>query len=334
LAKNSNYKWLAIFLIVGIVGYYAFSEGYLNVPSGGNNGGPSASPGTGQQVANPGDMQRVSKPLKLVVLDFHGGAAATGTTNSIDVYAADGKTAMESDLDLSAGAVTTGNSYMSGTELWIAYYYDTTIDEHMWWNIVVPEMTSGDADSLTTNQITLKAFSEPAATDLMVSGAGTTYADAEDLNTTGSSLDTGTFTYTWFITNDNTGFLESHDPVYGVDNKAIVWATVSGTGYEQVTLTGWDGAFSIGTTKYYYHTLAPNEISKWKVGNDYEPGYSGTGSFTFSYSATGYSNSTTAYTTLQLYIEVYSDVPYMKEQVDYGPYNFALAETTVEIMDV
>lgn len=282
------------------------------------------------KTTDPSDLTAVTKQLKLVVNDKHGGAPATGTTNSIDIYREDGENTWETDLDLSSGAVTTGLSYKSNTVLYIQYYYDTTIDEYMWWKVTVPEMTKADAESLTANTISLEAFSSPAATDLMHIGT-TAYADGANLNVTGTTNDTGTFQYSWSITTSGTGFISSYDPIYDTTGKAVLWASLTGTGYETVSLTGWDAQFTLGSTKYYYKTLADSQVSKWAIGNTYKDGYDGADSFSFAYNAVGLSGNSTV---LQVTLSLYADVNYMKENGAWGPYVFTLCESTVNFLQL
>lgn len=320
--KISGAMLIAVIAIVAVVAI-AYQQGYLGgvVP-----GAPSPSPPVPAQ-----GMVDVTKQLKLVVLDKHGGAAATGTTDAINIYDSTGKNTLETGLDLSSGTVTSANTYASGTVIYVRYYYDTTIDEYMWWKVTVPKMSAADAESLTTNAITLFAFSSPAFTDSMMDGAGNTYTNNAVLNTTGSSNDVGTFTYSYYVSADNTGFISSYDPTYDVQLQPVIWATLSGTGYETISLTGFDGGFEKGTTMYYYKVIPDDSITKWKVGNTYQ--LSGAGATTFGYNAVGYSNSTTAYATLTVYLKLYSNPAYMQTYGSYGPYAFTGESTAVRFED-
>lgn len=284
-------------------------------------------PGTDpQQSVDTSDLVSVTKQVKLVISDKHGGAPATGTTDSIDIYKEDKESTWETDLDLSSGTVTTAKTYPSGTTMYIRYYYDTTIDEYMWWKVTVPKMNRVDAESATTQTMNLEAFSEPAATDLLHLGT-TAKADAGNINVTGSTYDTGTLKYSWSITNDNTGFISSYDPTYGKTFKAILWGSLTGTGYETCSLSGWDGSFTLGSTRYYYDILSDSEVSKWaKTSTGYVEGYEGEGVKTFTYDVTGYTGNAT---TLQLTLSLYADYNYMLDHGAWGPYVFTLCESTL-----
>ena len=101
-----------------------------------------------------------------------------------------------------------------------------------------------------------------------------------------------------------------------------------GTNYENVILTGFDGAYEKGSSMYYYHVLDPTEISKYKVGNNYV--YDGAGDFTWTVDLTGYTGDAAD---MQIYLEVYSDPEYHKSFGSFGPEAVELAEQTVNLID-
>jgi hypothetical protein len=326
--KNKNLMLLALALAVCLVGvmYYGITFNDVGLPTddGANDNG-----GNQGSTTDPTGMTSVNKPLKIVGVDELAGGSLDGTTNAVVVYDSDGKTVLETG-SFSSGAVTTGQSYPSGKQLWIKYYYDTTIDSYMFWQVTVPKMTPADAESLTSNQITLKTREAGAYTDSLITSSGLTIADGTDLNTTGSGNDTLTATYTFYTTTDNTGYPTFTDPIYNMQMKIQIWATLSGTGYEAISLSGFDGGFEKGSTMYYYKTVNPNDAAKYKVGNDYV--YAGSGSVSFGWNAAGYSNATTAYATLQIYLKIYSNEGYLQQYGDYGPYDFTAAEQTMDFM--
>ena len=311
MIKLSNGMILAIALIAIVAigsGIIVIQTPWFETPS------PAPSPGP-----TPGGSVDVTKPLKIVGVDELAGGNLDGTTSAIKIYDSDGKTLLET-LSFSSGSCTSSASYSSGKTLWILYYYDTTIDAYHYWQITVPQMSPADAQSLTSNTVTVKTREAGAYTDSLITSSGLTITDATYLNTTGSSNGTGTMTYTFYTTSDNTGYSSFHDPIYNIDLKMIVWATISGTGYSSISLTGFDGAFEKGSTMYYYKVISDNDISKYKVGNDYI--YPGSGSISFAWNAVGFSNSTTSVPTLYLYLKIYSNANYMQQFGSYGPYAF------------
>lgn len=330
MAKNKTYTWMAVAIIVvlafGFMTSWTFNPSNFAFPSSGT---PQ---GGGGQVVNPTAQQSVTKPLKIVGTDELAGGALDGTTSACIIYDSDGNTLLET-LSFSSGYCTSSSSYSSGRQLWLKYYYDTTIDAYMWWHITVPTMSQADAQSLTTNSINLRTREAGAYTDSLLTSSGYTFTDGLVMNTTGTSNDTGTFTYNYFTTTDNTGYPSFHDPIYNLDVTAVVWCELSGGNYATITMNGFDGGFEKGSTMYYYKVINQNDVSKYKVGNNYV--YPGAGSTTFSFTATGYSNSTAAaYTTMQLYLKIYSSSAYMQQYGSYGPYAATGSEQTVLFEDI
>jgi hypothetical protein len=315
----SNAVWAFAIVVLLIVSAFAFVEmfGMPNLTGGNANNNQWNPTPTKAPVAG---MVNVDKPLKMNFANIYGGGALTGTTSAIQVYQQDGVTASGSALTIAASTTTSALSYSSGTHLVIAYHYSTT--DYMFWSIIVPQMNQADAQSLTTNAIDLQGFNVPTLTDTLTHSNGTSISDGQQMNVTAAP--TGSLTYAWFVSATNTGFLTSHDATYNTDNKAVVWCTVSGTGYTSVTLSGFDGKITRGTTDYYYKVIDPTSISMYKVGNNAV--LPGTGSFNFGYTAIGYTGTGT---TIQLYLDIYSDPSYMQNYGSYGPYSSTLAEQTV-----
>lgn len=314
----SNGVWAFAIVITLIIS--VFAAVYMGIIPTGTQAPNNINPGNNPTIAPASGMSNVDKPLKLNFANIYGGGALTGTTSAVQVYLADGVTKSGAALTIASSTTSTALAYPSGTHLVIGYTYSTT--DYMFWNIVVPQMNTADAQSLTTNAINLQGFNVPTLTDALTHSNGTALTDGSQMNVTAAS--TGSLTYSWFVSAANTGFLTSHDAVYNTDNKAVVWCTVSGTGYTSVTLSGFDGKITRGTTDYYYKVIDPTVISMYKVGNNYI--IPGTGSMTFGYTAVGYTGTGT---TIQLYLDIYSDPTYMQNYGSYGPYSSTLAEQTI-----
>jgi len=331
MTKQKNKSWVA-YLVLACIALIAIAYAYQ--PAWFNSFMPS------QQVVNQPTPQptiaagtvSVTKPIKIVANDELAGGVLDGTTSAIKLYANDGHTLLET-LSLSSGSVTSANSYPSNTQLWIEYYYDTTIDAYNFWHMTVPQMTPADAESLTSNTIAVSTREAGAYTDSLMTSGGLTFTDGSVFNQTAAANQTGTMTYNLYTTSDNTGYPQFFDPIYQIDVKPVVWATLSGGSYTSISLTGFDGSFEKGTTMYYYKVMAPNDVSKQKVGNMYT--IAGVGAVTFGFDASGWSNATAAtYTTLQMYLEIYSSPTYMDNHGTYGPYVFVGAEQTVLFEDI
>lgn len=315
---TSNGVWAFAIVIVLIVS--VFAAVYMGIIPTSSPQQNNVNPGGNPTMAPVAGMSNVDKPLKLNFANIYGGGALTGTTSAVQVYLADGVTKSGAALTIASSTTSTALAYQSGTQLVVGYAYSTT--DYMFWNIVVPQMNTADAQSLTANAINLQGFNSPTLTDALMHSNGTALTDGSQMNVTAAP--TGSLTYSWFVAAANTGFLTSHDAIYNTDNKAVVWCTVSGTGYTSVTLSGFDGKITRGTTDYYYKVIDPTAISMYKVGNNYV--VPGTGSMTFGYTAIGYTGSGT---TIQLYLDIYSDPSYMQNYGSYGPYASQLAEQTV-----
>jgi len=313
-------------IVIGLIAALYF--GYISIPTLTPPSGPGPSPQP--QPSEPTDGVSVTKQLKISFIDKYAGSAPSGTGGYI--YDETGKTQLEGGTSvISSGIWTTTLSYSSGTVLWLKYVYDTTNDDIFWTKITVPKMSKADAEALTTNPITVYVFNLPTLTDALRDSSGNSYSDNGNWNkTSGASpgANVVTATYSWYVGSDNDGYISSHDPIYDIDLKPVLYVTVSGTNYENVLLSGFDGAFEKGTTMYYYHILDDTEITKYKVGNEYV--YSGAGSFTWTVDVTGYSGDAAD---MQIYLYVYSDPEYLKAYGSYGPYAVQLAEQTINLVD-
>lgn len=289
--------------------------GVITLPQIGDQSIIPTTPTTPQTQAG---MIPVTKQLKLNCVNEFGGGALVGTTDAIAIFDSDGQTALET-LTLASGTVTTANTYQSGKTLWIKYYNDATIDAYNFWQVTVPQMTPQDAQALTINTITLKSREGAAYTQGLMTSMGNTLVNGSFIDTAGTSNDTGTMTYSFYTTTDNTGYPEFFDPLYNIDMKPIVWAELKGVGYSTFTLTGFDGGFEKGTTMYYYKVINPDSISKYKVANSYV--HEGSGAVTFGWNCIGYANqSKTDVVTLNLSLKIYSNANYMQQYGSFGPY--------------
>lgn len=309
-------------LLLLIIAIYV---GWIQIPGLKLPGQVTQQPPTTQPPTEEGVI--VTKQLKFSFVDKYAGSAASGTAAYL--YDSDGKTQLEGGGSvISTGVWTTTNSYRSGQVLWVKYVSGNSI---YWQKITVPRMSQADAESLSVNPIRIDVFSICTLTDALRDGFGNNYNDGASWNITAGGVPgqtTGTLTYSWYVSADNTGYIESYDPIYGINLKPVLYVTLSGTNYEKVILSGFDGAFEKGTTMYYYKVLDPTTLTKWKVGNNYV--YVGSGSFTFSIDLTGYSGDNAV---LQIYLYVYSDPAYFQTYASFGPYAVQLAEQTLNLRD-
>jgi len=259
--------------------------------------------------------QDVNRKLSIATIDSFTGAAGSGT---IKVYASDGKTLLETVTI--ATSIITADYYPSGTVLVLEY--NDASNSLVRKKITVPQMLPADIQAVTNNPITLKVFTNCAAlTASCVTDSGNTITDAStsaSFNITKEGT-TGSISFTWYVPTDNTGYLDSYDEIDGLNWYAVVYAKLSGTNYEYVSLNGWDGQYTKGTAVWYYKVLAPTQVTKYKVGNTYV--YSGTSSITFDVEAGSYSGDAA---TAALFMYIYTDPAYHNAKGSFGPDSFQI----------
>lgn len=260
--------------------------------------------------------QDVNRKLAVSTIDTYNGAAGSGT---VKFFAADGKTLLET-ITIASGVATTGDYYKSGTVLVLEY--NDASNSLVRKKITVPQMLPADIEAVTNNPITLKTFTNCAAlTASSVSDTGVTITDASTsaaFNVTNEGT-TGSISFTWYVPTDNTGFLSSYDEIDGLNWYAVIYAKLSGTNYEYVSLSGWEGQYTKGTAVWYYKVLEPTSITKYKVGNSYI--YSGSATFTWNVDASGYSGDAA---TAALWMYIYSDAAYHNAKGSFGPDSFQI----------
>lgn len=293
-----------VFAVLAVVAV-ALYAGWLTIPGFNFTGGNIGGGGTGV----PG-QEIVNKPIKFTLQDKYGGSVIDSDASGLVVYGTDltQKESLNTDAN---GQVTTSDSYASGTVLNVMTNHDSM---RQWFVVTVPKMSAADADSLTTTSITLASYVYTAPTMAVRTAANVTgILDGGEYNQTidGTSP---TFTVTWFQPTDGRGYISSFDPIYGVQNMAVLVAKVSNTNYETISLSGWDGMKSSGAANYYYHVISDASLSKWKIGDAYK--YPGSGSFSFSASLSGYTGDLGD---LDLYIYEVADPAWFITHGTWGP---------------
>jgi hypothetical protein len=283
---------------------------------------------------NPPPPTTVSVNKKIswgVIDDYAGGGIANVYLYVYDVqlhkYEGEGS-AYKTGTD---GTLSSGLTYQSGTHLKVKA---VTGNSKAWFDVTVPMMSTEDAHSATTNPITLRFFSvigTTTAPTLTLLHQGTSISDAGSYNKT-TSGNTRTFTFSVICNVDNTGYKESADPLNNINWYAVVYLKSSGAGYEDISLTGFDGGYEKGTSMYYYKTISANGvngITRYKVGNDYV--WSGQWGFSFQGDFTGYSGDAADW---DIVVYVYSDPAYYQAKSSYGPDSVLLASNfDVDIID-
>jgi hypothetical protein len=280
----------------------------------------------------PSTTVSVNKKISWCVIDDYAG----GGINTVYLYVYDTQlhkyegdgSAYHTGTD---GTLSSGMTYQSGTHLKVKAVNGNS---KAWFSVTVPMMSSQDAQSATTNPVTLRFFTvigTTTAPTLTLIHQGTTISDAGSYNKTVSG-DTRTFTFSVICNVDNTGFKESTDPLNNIGWYAVVYLKCSGTGYSDMSLTGFDGAYEKGSATYNYKKISAdgvNGLTRYKVGNDYV--WSGQWGFSFQGDFTGYSGDEADWDIL---VYVYSDPAHYQAKSSFGPDAVLLASNfDVDIID-
>jgi hypothetical protein len=272
------------------------------------------------------DLVAVNKVLDFALTDQYGGSALASKT--LLVYDSDGETQLESLTTGSDGTITTAFLYPSGKVIYV--YYESSNDKQ-WWRITVPKMTSADVETATVNTITLKSFTIGTYTSDTLYHGATSIADDGSYNATASG-DSPTFRYTLANSgSDNTGLMDSYDPLYKHNFWTCIYVTFSGTDYEKALVYGFQYDYTLGTTHYVASRLDSYALTREVDGITVKS--EGTQTFVFSLDLSGLGAS--ASITMQIYAYTYTDPEYSKTHGGaYGTEAVQIAEHAVTITDV
>jgi hypothetical protein len=306
-AKTSMANVLIIIVVVA-GGYFLFQGGYLDnlLP------GFSITGGSGGVDVN--------KKLQFTWSDEWSGTVANAKT----FYVYDESFALKETLTTAAtGIVASAQNYPSGTNLHVKFL-DT--NDKIWYSFTVPTMSATDAESSTYNDVAFKDFEIGTYTSDTLKTGAYSIVDAQDYNQTGNTT-TPIFVYTLANSGaDNTGILESYDPVYAQQWGVWITGTITNS---SIIVTGVDYQFTVGTVTYFADKISASELSLWKVGPSYMPGFTGTASVSFGLDLTGY---TTSDATMQITAYAYADPSYaMSHAGNYGTAKLEIAEQTITI---
>jgi hypothetical protein len=267
----------------------------------------------------------VTRKLQLSVNDFFAGTKLTSKT----VYVYLGKTLKDTlTTDGTTGLAITSKPWASGTNLNL-YYVDG--NSKYWDPLEVPEMGYTDAMSSTYNEVSMEPFTIGTYSSDSLTQGGSALADTNDYNKTLSG-NTPTFVYSLSNTGaDNTGLIESYDPINEIDLGAWVIVKLTGTDATKVVLrSGFTHSYTVGTDVYGWIHVNPNLLSKWTEGSAYKAGYEGIQSVSWSIDTTGYSADTAD---MQVYFEMYANPTYAQTHGgSFGPAAVELAEQTINII--
>ena len=273
------------------------------------------------------DLIDVNKKLQFTWTAEFSGTVANAKT----FYVYDENYALRETLATAAtGIVASSQNYPSGTRLYVKY--DDTSNQ-IWYDLSVPQMSNAEAQAQTYNDIALTYYAVGTYTSDIVMMNGLSVSDAETVNATGNATTTPQFSYQLTNTGaDNTGLMESYDPVYGQSWGVWVTGTITGDNASLVTINGADYVFKIGNDWYFADKVSAQALCKWKVGLSYKPGYTGTDSCDFSLDLTAFTTAADTATLQLTFYESADPVYAMNHGGNYGANKVTLAEQTISIV--
>lgn len=244
-----------IFAIAAVI-FLLWYGGYLSFNA------PSSIQPPGQQDGN---LVSVTKPLKFALSDPLGGSAIASAM--VQIYGSD-RVLKESLTTDSAGVVTSALPYASGDTIYVKIAKTGYVTR--WYTVTVPKMTPADAQSLTTNFIALQTYNLGTYTIKVTDQFGNSYTSGGTLNFTNLGANTVTLTITIYNTEDNSGYISSHDMLNSINLGAVLLTSTAGSA---VTVSGAGSSVTRGTTSYWIAPISDDALTRQLVGNQYvKPG--------------------------------------------------------------
>jgi hypothetical protein len=225
----------------------------------------------------------------------------------------------------SDGTAHTAHPYQSGTQLYVKYVSSNT---KQWFPVTVPTMLSSEQQVSQYNPVALDAFTiGTGGISLRAGGVAVTdsYTDGDP-----GTTDTPTFTLELYNNGaDNTGMIESTNPILNQAWDLYLVVTISGKGYENIVYSGFDQQYTLGTTYYGASHLSADGFTKWKTGSTYETGYAGDQTASWSLDLSGASGNTA---TMNVYVYAYCDPTYAQTHGgNLGNDKYQLATLSVDL---
>jgi len=219
----------------------------------------------GQQPTPSSGLVSVTKPLKFALNDPLAGSAIASA--NVYIYGADNilKESLTTGAD---GTVTSALPYQSGSVINVKVSKTGYVTR--WFSVTVPQMTPADAQSLTSNFVSLQTVNLGTYTIKVTDQFGNSYSSSGTLNFTSLNASTVSVTLTVYNTEDNSGYVSSSDPVNRVNLNAVL---LSSTGGSSVTVQGAGSSVTRGTNTYYISPVSDDGLTRQLVGNTYvKPG--------------------------------------------------------------
>ena len=221
------------------------------------------------------DMVDVTRPLTFIVKNQYGGAAIGSAT--LKVYK--GLQVQESlTTDGTTGVIATGLGYSSGDTLKVLIIKSNA---KCWYDVLVPKIRIADAEAVTNIQMPLFFFDLDTSVSLQVrDNQGNSYATTETLNFTTLGVAQVSLQISGFVSADDKSYISSYDPIVPMNWNPVLYGALSGTGFDSMSMSGWQGSFAKSTTSYGWGIVADSGVTKNKIGTSYEVAGAHLGTFT------------------------------------------------------
>lgn len=203
------------------------------------------------------NMVDVTKPIKFMVIDPLGCDAMT----AVDLYIYDASGVLKEKVDYSW---TSAMPYKSGAKLYVEAVGTGFVTR--WFSVTVPQMTSSDAETSTTNFMEIPVYDKGAYSIKVTDQLGNSYNNYDTLSFSSLGVTSVTLTVMIYNTEDNSGYTKSYDPLNEV-NLGIGMVTNS-TGSDLI-VQGAGKTMSRGSQTFWAYDLNADALTKQVVGSNY-----------------------------------------------------------------
>jgi len=233
----------------------------------------------------------------------------------------------------SSGVYTTTKALTSGDRYWVYIakssafkYYDVTIPDY--------ESSSPPANHL----VNLDFYSVGSYAFKVYDPTGTAIADGGNYNVT-AGTNYPTFTVMMGPPSDDTGVMNTYDPVKALDREVLFYFRVTGnatnTASNTLIILNVESLYSVTTTdRYFGFTITPGDLVRDKKPDGTYVS-EGIKSFSLSMDASGVPAAETIFLTFNLYaltnkayMKTYTTHPTSALSIQSGAYNFQIITTT------
>ena len=209
-------------------------------------------------------LQSVTKPIDWNLQDALGGSAMASATIQMYRETSQGAVQLESLTTASDGTIVSGGSFKTGETIWVEITSSGDVNGFI--RVIVPGMTSADAQSLTVNSINIYGIQlGDWSLDITATG-GSELTDGGAYLISQFSGSSATVTVTVSETSNNEGYVSHYDPIYKINRYMVMQIIQRGTSLD---ISGLPNKLVKGSTVYYHVTL-PDGLTGSPVGTGYD----------------------------------------------------------------